>query len=97
MSMSWRFPYSTYSYFSQVSAPKGSHGYIAGGNTKKLKLSKLDIVGIYRFKLHVQSSANNNLHGEGYVNVTVKKPQRINHPPRAEITQKVREINIHTF
>lgn len=81
--------------WSQVLAPKGSSGYIAGENTKNVKLTKLTVSGVYRFKLEV-SSVDKKKHGFGYVNVTVKKPVHINHPPRAEISSKENVIQLPT-
>ncbi|XP_057309801.1 dyslexia-associated protein KIAA0319-like protein isoform X2 [Hydractinia symbiolongicarpus] len=80
--------------WSQISAPKHSHGYIEGKTLRNVKLTKLDIPGVYTFKLHVSSISGK--YGVGYVNITVKDPTHLNHPPRAEIYPKEQTISLPT-
>lgn len=82
--------------WTQISSPAKSHGYIEGATTKNVKLTNLDVIGTYTFKLEVLSTLKKGKHGVGFVNITVKSPTRINHPPRAEITQKETVIQLPT-
>lgn len=82
-----------YSYkWSEVSSPPLSHGYIEGKNSKNVKLSKLNVPGVYTFKLEVESSDKR--HGVGYINITVKEAPRVNRPPRADIFPKEQSITL---
>ena len=86
----------TYKYqWYKLSAPKDSHGYIEGKDTSRLILTKLDVPGVYQFKVIV-SSLNGKRQGEGYVNVTLKPIPRVNHAPRAEIQPKEVSVQLPT-
>eukprot|EP00112_Aurelia_sp_Birch-Aquarium-sp1_P020995 Seg554.6 transcript_id=Seg554.6/GoldUCD/mRNA.D3Y31 product="Dyslexia-associated protein KIAA0319-like protein" protein_id=Seg554.6/GoldUCD/D3Y31 len=86
----------TYKYqWYKLSAPKDSHGYIEGKDTSRLILTKLDVPGVYQFKVTV-SSLNGKRQGEGFVNVTLKPRPRINHAPRAEIQPKEVSVQLPT-
>lgn len=71
----------------KISAPEKSHGYMEGKDSSRLILTKLDIPGVYQFKVTV-STLNGLRQGDGFVNVTVKPAPRVNHAPRAEIQPK---------
>jgi len=85
----------SYTYeWKQISAPPDGNGYIEGATTKNVKLSKLDVPGVYSFQLDVHASDSR--HGVGYVNITVKQKARVNHPPRAEVYPKDQTILLPT-
>ncbi|XP_051527354.1 dyslexia-associated protein KIAA0319-like protein isoform X2 [Myxocyprinus asiaticus] len=72
--------------------PKDYSGEMEGKHSKTLKLSKLT-VGLYEFEVVVDGDG---VHGEGYVNVTVKPEPRVNKPPVAMVSPKYQEISLPT-
>ncbi|XP_051949288.1 dyslexia-associated protein KIAA0319-like protein isoform X2 [Xyrauchen texanus] len=72
--------------------PKDYSGEMEGKRSKTLKLSKLT-VGLYEFEVVVDGDG---VHGEGYVNVTVKPEPRVNKPPVAMVSPKYQEISLPT-
>ncbi|CAB1351186.1 unnamed protein product, partial [Coregonus sp. 'balchen'] len=72
--------------------PKDYSGEMEGKHSKTLKLSKLT-VGLYEFEVTVDCDG---VHGEGYVNVTVKPEPRVNKPPVAVVSPKFQEISLPT-
>ncbi|KAG6443289.1 dyslexia-associated protein KIAA0319 [Manduca sexta] len=73
-----------------VDQPKG--GFTGNMNQNGATVSLTDLTeGQYRFKLTVNGT---NSYGEGYANVTVLPPQRINTPPKVVITPQVQTVKL---
>ncbi|KAL0962449.1 hypothetical protein UPYG_G00340140 [Umbra pygmaea] len=72
--------------------PKDYSGEMEGRHSKTLKLTRLT-VGLYEFEVTVDGDG---VHGEGYVNVTVKPEPRVNKPPVAVVSPKYQEISLPT-
>ena len=66
-----------------------------GKDTSRLILTKLDIPGVYQFKV-TASTVDGLRQGVGFVNVTVKPAPRVNHAPRAEIQPKDVQLQLPT-
>ncbi|XP_075980361.1 dyslexia-associated protein KIAA0319 isoform X2 [Anticarsia gemmatalis] len=73
-----------------VDQPKG--GFTGNMNQNGAKVTLTDLTeGQYRFKVTVNGT---NSYGEGYANVTVLPPQRINTPPQVVITPQTQTVKL---